>query len=86
MLLPKFNGQLRITFKADSPAVLRQVEQGKHLSGHFEDQCCIIERESLGDSGFGNAVFSDLFNVHDDLKNMSNMWISSYPHKYNPSR
>ena len=60
----EFHCKFRITFQADAPAVLRQVKQGKHLPGHFKDQCCIIERESFGDSGLGKAIFADFFDVH----------------------
>ena len=33
MLLPQFNGQFRVTFQADFPAIFRQVQQCKHLPG-----------------------------------------------------
>ena len=52
VLLPKFNGQFRITLQADPPAIFRQVKQGKHLSGHFKDQSGFVEGESFGDSWF----------------------------------
>jgi hypothetical protein len=64
VLLPQFNGQLRITFQTDAPAIFREVEQGKHLPDHFENQGGVIEREALSDSWFANAVFSDFFNIH----------------------
>lgn len=47
VLFTKFNGQLRIVFQADAPAVFRQVEQGKHLPCHLEDQVSVIEREAF---------------------------------------
>jgi len=67
VLLPELDGQFRIAFQADPPAVFRQVEQGKHLPGHFKDQGSIVKREAFGDSFFGDAVFSDFFCVHGYL-------------------
>ena len=52
VLFAQFNGQLRIALQADSPAILRQVKQCKHLPGHFKDQGSVIEREAFGDSRF----------------------------------
>ena len=63
VLLPQLNGQFRITFQADPPAIFRQVQQSKHLSGHFKDQCRVIKRESFGDSRFADAIIADLFDV-----------------------
>ena len=45
--------------------ISRQVKQCKHLAGHFKYQGSVIEREPFCNSGFGDAVFSDLFEVHD---------------------
>ena len=63
VLLTQFNGQFRIALQADAPAVFRQVEQCKHLPDHFKDQGCIVEWESFGDGGFGDAVFANFFYV-----------------------
>lgn len=52
-----------MTLKADAPAVFRQVKQGKHLPGHFENQGGVIKRKALGDAWFGNAIYADLFDV-----------------------
>jgi hypothetical protein len=64
VLFPQLNSPLRVSFQADSPAIFRNVKQGKHLPGHFKDQGCVIERESFSDGWFGNAVFADFFDVH----------------------
>ena len=64
MLFPQLDGPLRITFQGDSPAVLRQVEQGEHLPGHFKDQGGVIKGEAFSNTWFGQAVFPDFFDVH----------------------
>jgi len=51
-------------FRARSPALLRKVEKGKPLTGHFEDKACIVEGEAFGNTGFGQAVVAYLFDVH----------------------
>ena len=56
--------QFRVAFQGNAMAILREVKQGKHLPGHFKYQGSVIEGEALGNSRFGDAVFSDLFNVH----------------------
>ena len=63
---PQFNGQFGIAFQADPPAILRQVEQGKHLPGHLEDQSGVIDRESFGDTRLGDAILADPFDVQDN--------------------
>ena len=65
VLFPEFNGQFRITFKADAPAFLRKVKQGKHFPGHFKDQSRIVKRKAFGDGCFGEAVFPDFFDIHN---------------------
>jgi len=64
VLLPQLDGQLRVTFQGDAQAVLRQIEQGEHLPGHFKHKDRVIEREAFGSTWFGNTVFADLFDVH----------------------
>ena len=64
VLFAQSNGQFRITFQADSPAILRQVDQGEHLPGYIEDQGGLIKGKAFGDGGFGQAVIADFFVVH----------------------
>jgi len=63
VLLPQFYGQLRVTFEADAPAVFRKVQDGKNPYG-LKYQGRVIEWEAFGDARFGDAVFTDFFNVH----------------------
>ena len=64
VLFPQFNGLFRITFQAQSVLVLGQIKQGKHLPHYFKDQGGVIKRETFSDSGFGDAIFADFFEVH----------------------
>ncbi len=65
IMASKFNGPFRITFRADAPAVLLQVQQGKHLTSYLEYQCCIIEWKAFCNSWLRNAIFSYFFVVHN---------------------
>jgi hypothetical protein len=63
VLLPQFNGQLRVTFQYKTPAFLRQVQECKHLPGHFEYKGRIIEWKPFSGSRPGQAVVVNLFDV-----------------------
>ncbi len=64
VLTAQLDGPVGITFQVHKGRIPVQSGQGKHLVHHLKHQGGFIKGKALGDARFGEAVFTDLFNVH----------------------